>query len=95
MTVRLRDDYSAATLHRMAKTARTTSASRRMLSLALVLEDVIETRQPRPGPACEDTENIHVSQKRQTTVILAMRKQADIARVPSVRTWFRRVYIAP
>ena len=36
--VRIRDDYSAAELRRLAKTARTTFASRRMLSLALILE---------------------------------------------------------
>ena len=36
--VRVRDDYSAAELRRLAKSARTTAASRRMLSLALVLE---------------------------------------------------------
>ena len=38
MMVRIRDDYSAADLRGLAKTARTTSASRRMLSLALILE---------------------------------------------------------
>ncbi|MGH1481259.1 MAG: helix-turn-helix domain-containing protein, partial [Geminicoccales bacterium] len=36
--VRIRDDYSAAELRRLAKSARTPSASRRMLALALVLE---------------------------------------------------------
>lgn len=36
--VRIRDDYSAADLRRLAKAARTTAASRRMLSLALILE---------------------------------------------------------
>jgi len=36
--VRVRDDYSAADLRRLAKSARTTAAARRMLSLALVLE---------------------------------------------------------
>ncbi len=36
--VRVREDYSAAELRRLAKSARTTAASRRMLSLALILE---------------------------------------------------------
>ena len=36
--VRIRDDYSAAELRRLAKSARTAAASRRMLCLALVLE---------------------------------------------------------
>ena len=36
--VRIRDDYSAADLRRLAKSARTCAASRRMLALALVLE---------------------------------------------------------
>ena len=36
--VRIRDDYSATELRRLAKFARTTAASRRMLSLALILE---------------------------------------------------------
>ena len=36
--VRLREDYSAAELRRLAKSARTAAASRRMLALALVLE---------------------------------------------------------
>ena len=38
MTIGLRSDYSPLDLRRLAKTARTTSASRRMLSLALILE---------------------------------------------------------
>jgi transposase len=38
MTIGLRSDYSSLDLRRLAKTARTTSASRRMLSLALILE---------------------------------------------------------
>ena len=36
--VRVRDDFSAAEFRRLAKSARTPSASRRMLALALVLE---------------------------------------------------------
>ena len=36
--VRIRDDYSAADLRRLATSARTCAASRRMLALALVLE---------------------------------------------------------
>jgi len=36
--VRIRDDYSAADLRHLAKSARTCAASRRMLALALVLE---------------------------------------------------------
>ena len=36
--VRIRDDFSAAELRRLAKSARTPAASRRMLALALVLE---------------------------------------------------------
>jgi hypothetical protein len=36
--VRVRDDYSAADLRRLARIARTSAASRRMLSLALVVE---------------------------------------------------------
>jgi transposase len=38
MTIGLRGDYSCADLRRLAKAARTTSASRRMLSLAMILE---------------------------------------------------------
>jgi hypothetical protein len=39
--VRIRDDYSVADLRELAKTARTTFASRRMLSLVLTLEFLI------------------------------------------------------
>ena len=49
MTVQLRDDYSAADLRRLAKTARTASASRRMLSLALVLEGVNRDEAAKAG----------------------------------------------
>ena len=47
--VRLREDYSAADLRRLAKTARTASASRRMLSLALVLEGVYRDEAAKAG----------------------------------------------
>ena len=49
MTVRLRDDYSAGDLRRLAKTARTASSSRRMLSLALVLEGVNRDEAAKAG----------------------------------------------
>ena len=49
MTVRLRDDYSALDLRRLAKTARTASSSRRMLSLALVLEGVNRDEAAKAG----------------------------------------------
>ena len=38
MTVRLRDDYSSSDLRQLATRARTPSASRRLLSLAMILE---------------------------------------------------------
>lgn len=46
MTVRLRDDFSAADLRRLARTA---SALRRMLSLALVLEGVNREQAAKAG----------------------------------------------
>jgi transposase len=47
--VRVRDDYSAATLRRLAKSARTLAASRRMLALALVLEGAKRSEAAKAG----------------------------------------------
>ena len=47
--VRVRDDCSAIDLRRMAKTARTTAASRRMLALALVLEGAKRAEAAKAG----------------------------------------------
>ena len=47
--VRVRDDYSAIDLRRMAKTARTAAASRRMLALALVLEGAKRAEAAKAG----------------------------------------------
>jgi len=49
MTVRLRDDYSASELRQLAKKAGTASASRRLLSLALVLEGVNRDEAAKAG----------------------------------------------
>lgn len=47
--VRVRDDYSAIALRRMAKASRTAAASRRMLSLALVVEGAKRAEAARTG----------------------------------------------
>ena len=47
--VRIRDDYSAVDLRRLAKSARTAAASRRMLALAMVLEGA---RRAEAAEAC-------------------------------------------
>ena len=49
MTVRLRDDYSALDLRRLARTAMTAAASRRMLSLALVVEGAKRAEAAKAG----------------------------------------------
>lgn len=49
MMVRIRDDYSAADLRGLAKTARTISASRRMLSLAMILEGAKRAEAAKAG----------------------------------------------
>jgi transposase len=47
--VRLREDYSAAELRDLAKSARTAAASRRMLALALVLEGKTRAEAAKAG----------------------------------------------
>ena len=47
--VRVRDDYSAADLRRLARSAGTSAASRRLLSLALVLEGVDRDEAAKAG----------------------------------------------
>ena len=47
--VRVRDDYSAAELRRLARSARTSAASRRMLSLALVIEGAKRAEAAKAG----------------------------------------------
>lgn len=47
--VRLRDDYSAVELRHLAKSARTASASRRMLALAMVLEGAKRAEAAKAG----------------------------------------------
>ena len=47
--VRVRDDYSAVELRRLAKSARTSAASRRMLSLALVVEGAKRAEAAKAG----------------------------------------------
>ena len=47
--VRVRDGYSAAELRRLARSARTSAASRRMLSLALVVEGAKRAEAAKAG----------------------------------------------
>jgi transposase len=47
--VRVRDDYSAAELRRLSKSARTSAASRRMLLLALVIEGAKRVEAAKAG----------------------------------------------
>ena len=97
--VRIRDDYSASDLRVLAKTARTTFASRRMLSLALILEGCKRAEAAKAGGMerqtlrdwvhrfnAEGPEGLYDKQRPGTSCRLSEAQQQDLAAIIETNT---------